>query len=166
MFPQAVSKTLFALLLSQLTFIGYTLIRKGVFQIMLLAPLPFLTVFFTLFVQHRYVEPSKKLSLERAVMIDSFLSDQSPEFSDEAYQQPVLTEKHHYPVCEDDDLRMDVIKNLNRLQSSVSDSARRRVASGVAWCGERSEAAIRIAVDGLHPVCDDASGCSIDHSII
>ena len=33
MFPQAVSKTLFALLISQLTFIGYTLIRKGVFQV-------------------------------------------------------------------------------------------------------------------------------------
>jgi hypothetical protein len=29
MFPQAVSKTLFALVISQLTFIGYTLIRKG-----------------------------------------------------------------------------------------------------------------------------------------
>ena len=33
MFPQAVSKTLFALLISQLTFIGYTLIRKGIFQV-------------------------------------------------------------------------------------------------------------------------------------
>ena len=35
MFPQAVEKTLFALLISQLTFIGYTLIRKGVFQVRL-----------------------------------------------------------------------------------------------------------------------------------
>ena len=51
-----------------------------------------MTVFFTILVQHRYVEPSKKLSLERAVKIDALL-DQSPEFSDEAYQQPVLTEK-------------------------------------------------------------------------
>ena len=33
MFPQAVSKTLFALLISQLTFIGYSLIRKAVFQV-------------------------------------------------------------------------------------------------------------------------------------
>ena len=35
MFPQAVSKTLFALVISQLTFIGFTLIRKGVFQVRL-----------------------------------------------------------------------------------------------------------------------------------
>ena len=35
MFPQAVSKTLFALIISQLTFIGFTLIRKGVFQVRL-----------------------------------------------------------------------------------------------------------------------------------
>ena len=33
MFPQAVSKTLFALLISQMTFIGYSLIRKAVFQV-------------------------------------------------------------------------------------------------------------------------------------
>jgi hypothetical protein len=35
LFPQSVSKTLFALLISQLTFIGYTLIRKGVYQVCL-----------------------------------------------------------------------------------------------------------------------------------
>lgn len=33
MFPQAISKTIFALLISQLTFIGYSLIRKAVFQV-------------------------------------------------------------------------------------------------------------------------------------
>jgi hypothetical protein len=35
MFPQAISKTLFALLISQLTFIGYSLLRKGVLQVRL-----------------------------------------------------------------------------------------------------------------------------------
>eukprot|EP00581_Thalassiosira_minuscula_P003127 CAMPEP_0183746620 /NCGR_PEP_ID=MMETSP0737-20130205/66850_1 /TAXON_ID=385413 /ORGANISM="Thalassiosira miniscula, Strain CCMP1093" /LENGTH=1283 /DNA_ID=CAMNT_0025982321 /DNA_START=48 /DNA_END=3899 /DNA_ORIENTATION=+ len=120
MFPQAVSKTLFALLISQMTFIGYTLIRKGVFQIILLAPLPFLTVFFNLLVQRRYVEPSKKLSLERAVKIDALL-DQSPEFSDEAYQQPVLTEKASVPVCDADDyILTEVIETLDRLQNETA----------------------------------------------
>lgn len=33
LFPQSVGKTLFALLISQLTFIGYTLIRKGGLQV-------------------------------------------------------------------------------------------------------------------------------------
>lgn len=122
MFPQAVSKTLFALLISQLTFIGYTLIRKGVFQIILLAPLPFLTVFFTLFINQRYVEPSKKLSLERAVKIDA-LSDQSPDFSVEAYQQPVLTEKASAPEMETHDhILTEVIDNLDRLQNEIPPS--------------------------------------------
>merc|ERR1712194_32801 len=96
MFPQAVSKTLYALLLSQLTFIGYSLIRKAVFQIILLAPLPFVTVYFGLLVQQRYFDPSKKLSLERAINIDSH---QSLEFSDEVYQQPVLTKIASVPMC-------------------------------------------------------------------
>merc|ERR1712194_387843 len=115
MFPQAVSKTLFALLTSQMTFIGYTLIRKGVFQIILLFPLPFLTVFFNSHIQYRYVEPSKKLSLERAVKIDA-LSDQSPEFSDKAYQQPVLIEKASSPLFEtngDDQVLADVILEIH-----------------------------------------------------
>lgn len=96
MFPQAISKTLFALMISQLTFIGYTLIRKGVFQIILLTPLPFLTVFFSSFIDDRYVKPSTKLSLERAVKIDA-LQKETRDFSDEAYQQPVLTEKTSLP---------------------------------------------------------------------
>ncbi|KAL7554625.1 hypothetical protein ACHAWF_018127 [Thalassiosira exigua] len=120
MFPQAVSKTLFALLISQLTFIGYTLIRKGVFQIILLAPLPFLTIFFTIFIQHRYVTPSRMLSLERAVKIDALLDQ--PEFSDEAYQQPCLTEKASAPAFEtDDEILTEVMENLNRLQNVLSE---------------------------------------------
>ena len=45
MFPQAVTKTLSALLISQMTFIGYTLIRKGLYQVrttQLFLPLCFL----------------------------------------------------------------------------------------------------------------------------
>lgn len=114
MFPQAISKTLYALLLSQMTFIGYSIIRKAVYQIILLAPLPFITVFFTILVQQRYFDPSKKLSLERAIKIDT-LSDQSLEFSDEVYQQPVLTEKEHVPMCsQTDEVVKDVIDNLDR----------------------------------------------------
>ena len=70
------------------------------------------------------MEPSKKLSLERAVKIDA-LSDQSPEFSDEAYQQPVLTEKASVPACEIDDHTLtEVIDNLDRLQQNELASSR------------------------------------------
>jgi hypothetical protein len=89
-------------------------------QIILLSPLPFLTVFFTLHIQRRYVEPSKTLSLERAVKIDALL-DQTPEFSYRAYQQPVLSEPASVPVCETaDDALREVIENLTRLQNQES----------------------------------------------
>lgn len=92
-------------------------------QIILLAPLPFLTAFFHVYITDRYVEPSKNLSLERAVKIDA-LSDESPDFSVEAYQQPVLTEKASVPVCEtDDEVRTEVIQNLDRLQNEESLNA-------------------------------------------
>ena len=146
MFPQAISKTLFALVISQLTFIGYTLIRKGTIgqvkllhlsllyvstnevsshyvislflrQIILLAPLPFLTAYFTYYIDNRYVRPSKKLSLERAVKIDNLL--ESPdEFSHETYQQPVLSEHASEPMCDAHDTAMsEVMENLERLQN-------------------------------------------------
>ena len=128
MFPQAVTKTLLALFISQLTFIGYSLIRKNVFQvrqsdheghygehyatfltaslvlvyppqIILLAPLPFMTIFFMQFVQHRYFDHSKKLSLERALQISYSQKFSDDMFSAEAYQQPVLTEKAAVPMC-------------------------------------------------------------------
>eukprot|EP00986_Skeletonema_menzelii_P015870 scaffold12865_cov152-Skeletonema_menzelii.AAC.7 len=123
MFPQAISKTLFALMISQLTFIGYTLIRKGVFQIILLTPLPFLTVFFSSFIDDRYVKPSTKLSLERAVKIDA-LQKETRNFSDEAYQQPVLTEKTSLPGDGDCDTAVYNLV-LNKLQSLHRESSRR-----------------------------------------
>ena len=121
MFPQAISKTMFALMISQLTFIGYTLIRKGVFQIILLAPLPFLTVFFNSYIDDRYVKPSTKLSLERAVKIDA-LQEESRDFNHEAYQQPVLTEKTSLPGQGDCDNTVFnlVLNKLEQLQEEAT----------------------------------------------
>ena len=99
-------------------------LSTAVFQIILLAPLPFLTVFFSMFVKDRYIEPSKKLSLERAVKMDAQDVDQSRDFSDEAYQQPVLTEKASVPVPEvNDAVYRDVVANLTRLQNEGEERA-------------------------------------------
>mmetsp|Transcript_29380 Transcript_29380/g.66372 ORF Transcript_29380/g.66372 Transcript_29380/m.66372 type:complete len:1055 (-) Transcript_29380:9-3173(-) len=116
MFPQAIQKTLLALLISQLTFIGYTLIRKGLLQVALLMPLPFLTVFFTIHMDNRYVRPSMKLSLERAVRIDRLESENTPNFSDVTYQQPVLTEGASVPDDNDNEVLTEVLENLAYLQ--------------------------------------------------
>lgn len=122
MFPQAISKTMFALMISQLTFIGYTLIRKGVFQIILLAPLPFLTVYFNSYIDNRYVKPSTTLSLERAVKIDA-LQKESRDFSDDAYQQPVLTEKTLLPKSGDCESTL-FNEVINKLKSLHKDGLR------------------------------------------
>jgi hypothetical protein len=123
MFPQAVSKTIFALLISQLTFIGYSLIIVAPLiiphcQIILLAPLPFMTAFFHHFMHHRYVEPSTKLSLERAVKIDAQSNLSDVQFSFEAYKQPVLSDKASMPSCETDiEFHHQVVRNLEKLQT-------------------------------------------------
>ena len=86
-------------------------------QIILLAPLPFLTVFFTIYIQNRYVEPSKKLSLERAVKIDNLLESPN-EFSHETYRQPVLSEHASEPMCDANDSAIsEVMENLERLHN-------------------------------------------------
>ena len=122
MFPQALKKTLFALLLSQLTFIGYTLIRKGLLQVALLMPLPFLTVFFSIHMNNRYVRPSKKLSLERAVIIDRLESEDPPNFSDVTYQQPVLTEGASVPDENDNKVLTEVLEKLAHLQHRLKQT--------------------------------------------
>mmetsp|Transcript_10769 Transcript_10769/g.23042 ORF Transcript_10769/g.23042 Transcript_10769/m.23042 type:complete len:1479 (+) Transcript_10769:104-4540(+) len=121
LFPQAVRKTIFALIISQMTFIGYTLIRRGVYQLILLTPLPFLTIFFNIYLDNRFIKPSRKLSLERAIKIDA-LAEGHAEFSEEAYQQPVLTEKAMVPKPyrrkdkEIDPTLLKVLDDLRRFQ--------------------------------------------------
>ena len=95
---------------------------------MLLAPLPFLTVFFTLYIQSRYVEPSTKLSLERAVKIDALLVYPN-EFSHATYQQPVLSEHASVPMCDTNDNALaEVMENLDRLQNQTRGAPQDRTA--------------------------------------
>ena len=82
-----------------------------------------MTVFFHLLVQQRYFDPSKKLSLERAIKIDT-LFNQSLGFSDEVYHQPVLTEKASVPMCSqtkginNDSIVKEVIENMDHTKAA------------------------------------------------
>jgi hypothetical protein len=79
-----------------------------------------------LYIQSRYVEPSKKLSLERAVKIDSLLVHPY-EFSHETYQQPVLSEPASVPMCDTNDKALsEVLENLVRLQNQTRDAPQDR----------------------------------------
>ena len=79
-----------------------------------------------LYIQSRYVEPSKKLSLERAVKIDSF-HVHPYEFSHETYQQPVLSEHASVPMCDANDTALaEVMENLVRLQNQTRNAPQDR----------------------------------------
>lgn len=107
MLPLAMQRSLFALVVSQLTFLGYTVIRGCYYQPIALLPLPLITIWMMRFFEQTYAIPSTKLSLERAREYDMFTNETSREpgdpssrgaaerrklFDRNAYRQPVLTE--------------------------------------------------------------------------
>ena len=72
------------------------------------------------------MEPSKKLSLERAVKIDALL-DYPNEFNRQTYQQPVLPEPASVPMSDtNNDALSEVMENLNRLQNESQDAPQDR----------------------------------------
>ena len=115
MFPLAVQRTLFGLVCSQMTLLGYTVTRGCYYQPAALVPLPIITILVMRFLESTYVIPSTKLSLERARHYDrslhvdegTDLKEKSADrtsfnvekrrqsFSEKTYRQPVLTE---YPA--------------------------------------------------------------------
>jgi len=66
MFPLAVQRTLFGLVCSQMTLIGYLTTRGCWYQPLFLAPLPVMTILAMNHFYKTYAEPSTRLSLERA----------------------------------------------------------------------------------------------------
>ena len=110
MFPLAVQRTLFGLVCGQMTLLGYTVTRGWYYQNVALVPLPIITVYTMGYFYRSYVEPSNRLSLERArefdrqtaarakrqpglpAGIDAGVALRDQLFDKSAYRQPVLTE--------------------------------------------------------------------------
>jgi hypothetical protein len=88
-FPTACNRTLVGLIAAQLTLIGYTILRKGFYQPLVLLPLPFYTVGVMSSFKHLYENPGQYLSLERAVDLDK-RSTAQPNFDTNVYRQPSL----------------------------------------------------------------------------
>jgi len=157
LFPVACDKTLVGLIISQLTFIGYSLIRKGQRQPLFLFPLPFITKYMIYYFREHYATPSTKLSLERAIELDHVVhlktadkdADESEasqvgkeklaqRFKEEYYRQPVLTLEAGRPMPYRREKGVDELTAtaLKTLQASVSrfqimtDEAKQGVQSG------------------------------------
>lgn len=83
--------------MSQITLIGYTVLRKGIYQPLLLVPLPFITYKMMQRFDRLYTQPSSLLSLDRASQLDQN-SMAKIHFNDDLYRQPVLNESRVEPL--------------------------------------------------------------------
>jgi hypothetical protein len=99
LFPSACDRTVISLILGQLTFIGYCLIRRGKIQPILLIPLPLFTIRVMRYFRRHYGDPGRFLSLEMARKIDKHPPVQNSEFNKDAYRQPVLAEGVAAPMA-------------------------------------------------------------------
>ncbi len=155
LFPLVCDRTIVGLICGQLTFIGYSIIRGGHYQVsfktcnlslilhaqitktvqpLALVPLVFFSLWTMNYFRTNFAEPSKRLTLERAMELDEHTTrverTASPlrrrrkgiaipqdSFSREHYKQPVLTEKHNVPrfyrVGETDALTVEAREKLS-----------------------------------------------------
>jgi len=106
MFPTICYYTLLGLTMSQVTFLGYLILKQGYFEPIVILPLPFYTLWKNSEFMSLYNAPSNTISLERARELDSrFFSGEpgtpstiSLHFSQDSYRQPVLTKPPILPL--------------------------------------------------------------------
>eukprot|EP00804_Cyclotella_cryptica_P010295 CCRYP_012233-RB/>CCRYP_012233-RB protein AED:0.36 eAED:0.36 QI:398/1/1/1/0.85/0.87/8/444/916 len=96
MFPMACHRTLIGLVCGQLTLIGYTVMREGFYQALVMFPLPLIAIKMMNVFKNLYVAPGTCISIERAVELDARRNVYTS-FSPDVYRQPVLTEKMAEP---------------------------------------------------------------------
>ncbi|KAI2511217.1 Cytosolic domain of 10TM putative phosphate transporter [Fragilaria crotonensis] len=93
-FPTACYRTMVGLVAAQVTLIGYTVLRQGYYQPMVLLPLTFYTVTMMSVFKQLYKDPGQYLSLERAVDLDKKRAENVADaFDENVYRQPILVFK-------------------------------------------------------------------------
>lgn len=93
-FPTACQRTMVGLLAAQVTLIGYTVLRQGYYQPLVLLPLLFYTLTMMSTFKDLYAIPGQYLSLERAVDLDKRNAlHPTYSFDQNIYRQPILIPK-------------------------------------------------------------------------
>lgn len=95
MFPSACQRTLIGLICGQITLVGYTVLRQGFYQPMLLLPLPLYTWSMMAYFKRIFEDPAGNLSLERAIELDKL---DTLIFDATVYRQPILIEGDLGPI--------------------------------------------------------------------
>jgi hypothetical protein len=143
MFPDACGYMLFGLLCSQMTLLGYCVIRQCFYEPLMLMPLPFITIWVSRYFRRNFGEAARQLSLERAVERDRVsnmkamqtvkrdgngtspsLDERRTLFDRKLYRQPVLTaamvEPLSYRRNEPDAVTEEVKASLKRIAERLS----------------------------------------------
>ena len=136
MFPSACRYALCGLTISQITLLGYSILRQGYYQPIILFPLPFITISVLRYNSRTFVDPSKTLCLERATELDkrltvetdaSAIDSENIHFSEDAYRQPVLTEPVMEPMPyregELDPMQEEISHIIRNLRHSSDEDA-------------------------------------------
>ena len=145
MFPDACGYMLFGLLCSQMTLLGYCVIRQCFYEPLMLMPLPFITIWVSQYFRRNFGEAARQLSLERAVERDRVSNikasqtvkrdgvlnspsydDRRTTFDRKLYRQPVLTatmvEPMSYRRNTPDPITDEVIASLRRVATRLAHS--------------------------------------------
>ena len=93
-------RTLVGLICGQMTFLGYVILRQGVYQPLLLFPLPFVTTSVMRKFEKLYINPSTHLSLQRAQQLDCDEREMilRKDFSKDTFRQPALATEAVCPL--------------------------------------------------------------------
>ena len=83
-----------------MTFLGYVILRQGIYQPVILFPLPFFTTSIMRRFEKLYIRPSTHLSLQRAQQLDHDEQEirLREEFNTDTFRQPALATEAIYPM--------------------------------------------------------------------
>ena len=112
MFPMACHRTLIGLVCGQLTLAGYSIIRGGFYQALVIFPLPIITIKMMGVFKTLYIDPGECISVERAVELDAHNQMSASSFDADVYRQPVLAETLVEPQIRQDSALSTLCKLL------------------------------------------------------
>mmetsp|Transcript_12989 Transcript_12989/g.30705 ORF Transcript_12989/g.30705 Transcript_12989/m.30705 type:complete len:949 (+) Transcript_12989:219-3065(+) len=115
MFPMACHRTLIGLICGQLTLAGYSIIRGGFYQALVIFPLPIITIKMLGVFKTLYIDPGECISVERAVELDAHNPMAASSFDADVYRQPVLAETIVEPQMRQDSA-LSSLSDFNSLE--------------------------------------------------
>lgn len=134
----ACHRTLIGLICGQLTLAGYSIIRGGFYQALVIFPLPIITIKMLGVFKTLYIDPGECISVERAVELDAHNPMAASSFDADVYRQPVLAETIVEPQMRQDSALSSLCKSITvNLLFRVDETNRSKLISTLSsWLTE------------------------------